>query len=140
LSAEPTTLIFRVCGWAAVAAIAILSLVPGDLRPHLLSVSQLEHFAAYLVAGAVLILGYSGVRPAVTTASALPIYAAILELIQLWVPGRSARLIDVVAGSLGAWAGVALILVVHSIVAPAGATLRQPASPTGPSNETDKAE
>jgi hypothetical protein len=133
-------MIFRVCGWAAVAAIAILSLVPGDLRPHLLSVSQLEHFAAYLVAGAVLIMGYSGVRPAVTIASALPIYAAILELLQLWVPGRSARLIDVVAGSLGAWAGVALILVAHSIVAPTGATLRQPASPTGPRNETDKAE
>jgi len=129
-------LIFRICGWAAIAAIAILSLVPGDLRPHVLSVSQLEHFAAYLVAASALILGYSGVRPAVTIASALPVYAAVLEILQLWAPDRSARFIDVVASSLGAWTGIALILVVHSFVSPAGAILH----PRGPSNEADRAE
>jgi len=129
LSPKPTTLVFRVCGWAAIAAIAILSLVPGDLRPHVLPVSQLEHFAAYLVAASALILGYPGVRRAVTIASALPVYAAVLEILQSWVPDRSARLIDVVAGALGAWGGIALILVVRWIVTSQSTTLRPPDTP-----------
>jgi len=39
---------------------------------------------------------------------ALPVYAAVLEITQLIVPGRSSEFIDFFASLAGAWAGIAL--------------------------------
>jgi VanZ family protein len=70
--------------------------------------SQLEHVAAYFLTAGALALGHHQRRSLVTTVIVLPIYAAVLELLQLWVPGRMPRLIDIIAGAAGTWTGVAL--------------------------------
>jgi VanZ family protein len=98
----------RACGWLGVATIAVLSLVPGSARPHVLPVSQLEHVAAYCATAAALAWGYPGRRNLLTVGLLLSAYAAMLEAGQLWVPGRTAQLIDAAAGALGAWIGISL--------------------------------
>jgi len=50
----------RIIGWLAVLSIVVLSLVPGRLRPHVLSNNYEEHFVAYIVVGGV--VGPSGFR------------------------------------------------------------------------------
>jgi len=107
MSIKPLLMLSRLAGWMAVAVIAILSLVPGRARPHVLASSHAEHLAAYFIAAALLTLGYPLRRDAAMIAMLLPIYAALLELLQLWVPDRMARPNDVVAGTLGAWSGIA---------------------------------
>jgi VanZ family protein len=104
---------WQACGWLGVIAIAVLSLVPGTARPHVLAVSQLEHLAAYAATAAALALGHPGRRNLIVIALLLAVYAAALEVAQLWVPGRSARLIDAAAGALGAWIGVSLVVLLR---------------------------
>jgi VanZ family protein len=96
----------RAVGYLGVVAIAVLSLLPGSWRPRVLAVSQFEHVAAYGAIGALLALGHPA-SPSVI-ALLLIAYAAALELGQLLVPGRTASLIDVAAGGLGALIGVIL--------------------------------
>jgi VanZ family protein len=109
--------VFRIAGWIGVALIAILSLIPGEVRPHTMSSNQLEHVAAYLVTASALTLGYFGIRNAISIAICLPIYAAVLETLQLWVPNRMVRIIDVIASAGGSWIGVLLVVVLHWILA-----------------------
>jgi hypothetical protein len=53
--------ISAVAGWLAVLIIAILSLVPGNLRPHTVLPGPLEHTLAYALTGAALAFGYRGI-------------------------------------------------------------------------------
>lgn len=107
------TKIFRLLGWGAVALISVLSLIPGEARPHIMP-GQVEHFVAYLMTSFVLALAYPGRGKAILIALTLSGYSGILEILQLWIPGRHPRLTDVVVSSLGAWAGVLLVLIVLS--------------------------
>ena len=105
------TLAARVAGWAALAVIAVLSVVPGHLRPHVLGSNKLEHFCAYLLATLLLLVGHSGRRALLYIAMSLPIYAGALEIAQLWIPGRGARLADFASSSFGAWVAIAAVSV-----------------------------
>lgn len=96
----------RVLGLAAVIVIAVLSLVPNELRPHV-GPKLLEHFSAYFGAAALLALAWPQ-RSAVIVL-ALPAYSAALEIAQLWVPGRTTSFADFAASSLGACLGVVLV-------------------------------
>jgi hypothetical protein len=113
---KSVTALFRVCGWAAVVLITILSLVPGEARPHTTTPSQLERVAAYAIAGSALALGYFGVRSVIAIAALLPIYAALLEIFQLWVPRRTARIIDIVAGTAGSWIGICSMVLLRRML------------------------
>ena len=50
----------RFVGWLGIAAIGVLSTLPGDARPHLGTdiPGQAEHFLAYFTTSCVLALGY----------------------------------------------------------------------------------
>jgi VanZ family protein len=65
----------------------------------------LEHAAIFAIAGFAAALGYPG-RPAFTMA-ALVLFSAAVELAQLFVPGRHARLIDFVVDAAAACIGAA---------------------------------
>ncbi len=112
-----TATALQACGWLAVIAIAVLSLVPASARPHVFAVSQLEHVAAYCATAAALACGYPGRRNLLTVGLLLTVYAAALETAQFFVPGRTARLIDVVAGGLGAWIGAGLVALLRRALA-----------------------
>ena len=108
--------LIRLAGQLAIVLIGVLSLVPGQLRPHVLASGQLEHFGAYYVAGFMLGFGYFGRLPLLAIAVGLSIYSGILEVAQLFIPGRGSRLIDFVASSSGACTGVILVLLVYSML------------------------
>jgi hypothetical protein len=107
-----TQRMLRLIGWVAVAAVAILSLMPGQDRPHVFETSQLEHLGAYFAAGVLLAFGYAQRHSQVVIGIWLSALAAALEMGQQWVQGRHPRMIDWGAGTLGAWTGIALVLMV----------------------------
>jgi VanZ family protein len=98
----------KIAGALAVVAFAVLSLVPRELRPHTGAPEFLEHVAAYALAGALLTLGYGKRRQPLTIVLSLSLYAAILEIAQIWAPGRNPKFIDFVASSAGALMGSVL--------------------------------
>jgi VanZ family protein len=99
----------KIAGGLAVVAFAVLSLVPIELRPHTGFAGPLEHIAAYAIAGGLLTLGYYKRNQPFVGVLSLSLYAAILEIAQIWVPGRNPSVIDFVASSAGALIGSALV-------------------------------
>ena len=100
--------------WVMLAAagcilIAILSLVPGYLRPHTGAPGGVEHFIAYLMVAGAFSMGLRTDRAIFLAIVVLMFAAGVFEVLQIDIPGRSAGLIGFVSSSLGAWTGVALV-------------------------------
>jgi hypothetical protein len=95
----------RVLGWSAVIFIAVLSLVPGDMRPHTGAPGPFEHVAAYLGTAGLLTVGYGSKRLAGIIVISLSFYSAIFEIAQTQIPGRNPAVADFVASSIGAALG-----------------------------------
>jgi VanZ family protein len=88
-------------------AILALSLVPGVFRPHTMILPPaFEHVAAYSVAAFFLCLACHHRVPPVQLVLLHTAYGALLELGQLWVPGRNGQLSDIGADLAGASIGV----------------------------------
>jgi VanZ family protein len=98
----------RSIAWMAILAIVMLSVVPGDMRPQVMSDKHFEHLAAYVITGILFALAYSQVRSIIFFGVLLTICAAMLEIAQLAIIGRTSSLSDFVAGSVGAWIGLAV--------------------------------
>jgi VanZ family protein len=92
-----------------VAIIVLLSLVPGDERPHTGLAGGVEHALAYALTAIPLAIGHPSVRHRVVIALGLALLAAVLEVLQLALPGRVGDVSDVVASGLGGLAGLALV-------------------------------
>jgi Flp pilus assembly pilin Flp len=132
--------LLRIAGWIAIVLICILALVPGNLRPHTGAKGQMEHFMAYFLTAAVLALAYSrawfekadGFFPARTgsnlsmsrifssigpygTIAVLIAFAVVLEILQIWVPGRDAKFIDAAASSAGALLGTGFVFLLRRL-------------------------
>jgi len=69
--------------------------------------SELEHFAAYAGAAFIAALGYQ--RRHLQIAALLVAYAGLLELAQLWVPGRHSQAVDFAFSVAGVMAGLAIV-------------------------------
>jgi VanZ family protein len=95
-------------GFLAIIIIAVLSLVPGSMRPHTGAPSQFEHVAAYVLAAGLLTVGYDNRRYPAVIALFLSIFSGALEIAQIQIPGRNAAVLDFVASSLGALIGCSL--------------------------------
>ena len=98
--------ITRITAWLLIVAIAVLSLVPPRLRPETGAPHNLEHFAIFAAAG--LAFGFSYSRRPVWVAIALVIFAGAIELAQRLVPGRHARLSDLIVDAFAMCVSVAL--------------------------------
>ena len=88
----------------AVLVIIVFSWVPGDERPHTGASGQFEHLLAYALAAAGMVVGFPTHR--LNIALRLIGLAAILEVGQLWIPGRTSLLIDFIVSSGGTLVGV----------------------------------
>ena len=73
-------------------AILVLSLVPAEFRPETGLPHNIEHGGIFALLGTAMVLGY---RPRFWAWVTLgPLFAAVIEILQLGVPGRHARLSD----------------------------------------------
>jgi len=97
---------FRIASWLLTIAIVVLSLVPASLRPETDVPHNLEHFAIFVASGIAFGIGYSR-RPGLV-ALWLVIFAGAVELAQLAIPGRHARLSDFIVDALAACIGLAM--------------------------------
>jgi VanZ family protein len=106
--------------WFGAFAVIVLSLVPIELRPHVLESKQHEHFGAYFATGAVFAMAYTKEWARVAAAIFLSGLAGALEIAQQWVPGRDSSVLDWAASSIGACAGIGCMLVILWFGAAAG--------------------
>jgi VanZ family protein len=84
----------RFVAWVLAAAIIILSVVPPGLRPETTLPHDLEHAGIFLITGWAFGLAYDCSK--VWLASCMVAFSAAVELVQLLVPGRHARVSDFV--------------------------------------------
>jgi hypothetical protein len=95
----------RFAGYLGVMAIVILSLVPGEWRPSIGLAKAIEHAIAYsIVAGFLTLAGRAG-WPQILLLVGL---AGVLEIGQVWVPGRDSNPGDFLGSSAGALFGFGL--------------------------------
>jgi VanZ family protein len=98
--------IARVTAWILAATIVVLSIVPPALRPETGAPHSLEHFVIYCLTCAAFARGYNLRRDLL--AVLLVIFAGAIEVAQLFVPGRHARLSDFIVDALAGLVGLAL--------------------------------
>jgi VanZ family protein len=105
----------RIAGWACAGAIFFLSVVPGEARPHSgVAPGHVEHVLAYLVTAVLIGLGHPRWR---LQACALLIgFAAVLESVQIWIPGRNAEFNGFAASALGIVFGCAGVAALDRLV------------------------
>ena len=97
------TLFLRISAWVLAAAVAFATLGPADLRPRSPFGQDGEHALAFILVGLAFGLAYRQRRFNVSLIAVVMI--GILELLQLWAPGRHARLGDFVVDALAACTG-----------------------------------
>ena len=103
--------LYRFASWAVVLALAFLSLVPGSVRPHTGLPGPVEHFLAYFLTAVVLGARKRGTAYRIAVAVSLSIASGIFELLQNFVPGREAGMLDFIVSSGGAACGVCAIAI-----------------------------
>jgi len=89
-----------------VVTVAVLSLLPQDVMPKVELSDKVGHFIAYAAIAAAGLLGWRTAAAPVAIASIL--LGGALEIAQMFVPGRSAELLDFVVDAGGVAAGMLL--------------------------------
>ncbi|MEH2628172.1 VanZ family protein [Bradyrhizobium sp. AZCC 1719] len=107
--AIPMTIILRLFAWGLAAAIAFATLGPAEQRPHSNLGQNGEHALAFVLLG--LAFGLAHTRNRLHTAAFVIAYTGLVEILQLWAPGRHARLEDFVVDALAASVGLAASMV-----------------------------
>jgi VanZ family protein len=100
------TILLRIFAWLLAAAVTFATLGPPGLRPHSDLGQDGEHALAFVLVGLAFGLAYSRHRLP-TSAIAIAGIGGI-EILQLWVPGRHARLEDFIVDALAACIGIAI--------------------------------
>jgi VanZ family protein len=94
----------RIVAWSLAAAIVVLSVIPPALRPETAAPHNVEHFLIYWATGLAFGLGFR--RRFGLLAILLLIFAGCVEIAQLFVPGRHARLSDFLVDAVAMWLGL----------------------------------
>jgi VanZ family protein len=101
----------RFLTWVCVGLLAFLSLLPAQDMVRTGLPGQVEHFAAYAGSVAIAMAGYGLRRGGIRTIGYFWLYAAVIEYLQHFSPGRHPALADFAASAVGALCGgVAVIL------------------------------
>jgi hypothetical protein len=104
---------FRALGFAGWAGIVVLSILPGSARPHSGASGISEHFVAYAAVALCLCLGISTWRNRFALMLCLIASSAIFEIIQIYIPGRTAEFKGLLSSSAGVIMGMLLRLPFH---------------------------
>lgn len=104
MSRMPRLKATRVAAWFFLLVIVALSVVPPTLRPTTTVPHDLEHALAFLGSGILFGIAYTGHEFVLSTGAVA--LCAVIEMVQLFVPGRHARMIDLVVDAAAALVGV----------------------------------
>ena len=104
----------RVGAWSCVVAIAVLSLLPADDLVRTDLGGHAEHIFAYAVTTLIVALAYTRLHVALVFA-ALTGYAACLEYLQRFSPGRNSSLVDLAFSALGVVVGLGAFVLVSKL-------------------------
>jgi VanZ family protein len=99
------TVILRIFAWLLAAAVTFATLGPPGYRPHSNLGQDGEHAFAFVLVGLAFGLAYPQRR--LLTAAIAVVMIGVLEILQLWMPGRHARLEDFLVDALAACVGLA---------------------------------
>ena len=91
----------RALAWLCVLTITILSLLPGEERPHTGFSGRFEHAMAYAGTGFFIWFGYPHPRHRALFWISLAIASGVFEVLQNFIPGRSPSIFDALASTLG---------------------------------------
>ena len=103
----------RVLTWCCVIVLAILSLLPDQQMMRTGLPGRVEHFVAYAGSAAIAVAGYGATRGGMQIIGGFWVYAAVLEYLQHFSPGRYPAIGDFAVSALGALCGglaIALLL------------------------------
>ena len=100
------TTILRLFAWLLAAAVTFATLGPPSLRPHSDLGQDGEHAFAFVLIG--LAFGFAYSRNRLLTSAISVVMIGVLEILQLWAPGRHARFEDFAVDALAACAGLAV--------------------------------
>ena len=97
----------RFAAWTVLSAIVMLTYVPPAWRVVTGAPHGAEHFAIFMLAGGFFALGYR--RNLAALGILAIVFTGLLELLQLFVPGRHALPSDFAVNALGACIGIAAV-------------------------------
>jgi VanZ family protein len=100
------TTLLRIFAWLLAVAVTFATLGPPRFRPHSDLGQDGEHALAFVLLG--LAFGFAYTRNRLLTCVISLVMIGIIEILQLWAPGRHARLEDFVVDALAACVGLAV--------------------------------
>ena len=100
------TFLLRLFAWLLAAAVTFATLGPPRFRPHSDLGQDGEHALAFVLLGLAFGLAYT--RNRLLTAVIAVAGIGLIEILQLWAPGRHARLEDFAVDALAACVGIAV--------------------------------
>ncbi len=98
-------MIAKTCAWILVFGLAILTVVPASARPETGVQHDLEHFIAFALAG--LLFGYAHRMCLSGLLACAVAFAFALEVLQIPIPTRHARLEDFIVNAAAMCIGIA---------------------------------
>jgi VanZ family protein len=101
------TTVLRLFAWLLAAAVTFATLGPPQFRPHSHLSQDGEHALAFILLGLAFGLAYTRNRLLTSVISVVMI--GIIEVLQLWAPGRHAKLEDFIVDALAACAGLMVV-------------------------------
>jgi VanZ family protein len=107
--------LFRVVAWLLTLAIVMLSLGPPSTRPVTGAGHNFEHLLIFVATGAAFGLGYP--RRFLLLPVALLAFTGAIEVAQMMVPGRHARLSDFLTDAAASCVGIGLSFVLVKLMA-----------------------
>ena len=100
------TFLLRLTAWLLAAAVTFATLGPASYRPHAILGQDGDHAFAFILVGLAFGLAYPRQRLPASAIAMVTIGA--LEILQLWAPGRHARLEDFLVDAAAACVGFAV--------------------------------
>src|SRR5215831_11063012 len=97
------SLLLRLIAWLLAALVTFATLGPPSHRPHSDLGQNGEHGLAFVLIG--LAFGFAYPRHRLRTAAVAVVMIGVLEVLQIWMPGRHARLEDFVVDAVAACIG-----------------------------------
>lgn len=102
--------VLRGLTWCCVFLLGVLSLLPGKDMVRTGAPGQVEHFVAYAATGAIAMGAYGSSQGRTRIIGGLWLYAALLEYLQHFSPGRQPAIEDFAASAFGVLLGVMAVV------------------------------